>query len=338
MSLEEEKKYNISKKNINKKDPIGFFRKNSYSREELNSVNTYIHSVLSNKLDGKVNRVLCYRHSDIILAVNLYDKLVLGGLIKNSGRELICRVSHHEATFNGKTDIIKGKIRMVIYIQKLSTTFTEDRKYSFNSRCYDRLECMLSVIRHELIHVFVKIFGNEADYSEAVNHGNLFKLLYSNIFDGSVTMSYGTYDVDIYPERGILIGSKLKKGKEAKIIQPRKELKTVIVLEEPITYENSELIRYKTKGGTESRTELLLFKSPEEVKREDTRKNTILSPISSQHYIKKDITKKTKEGYRLGLSKQRFTKEALKRGVDPKDIPKLYQKYNKERKELQGGV
>lgn len=328
---------NISKK-IDRRSPIKFFEINSYTQEELDRVNMYIHKIVSDKMDGKVNRVLCYRHSDIKFIVDLYDRLVLDNIFSSSNSEIICRVSHHQATFNGKTDFDnKGRLRIVIYVKTLSNTFIEDRKYSFNTRCFDRLECMLSVIRHELIHAFIRAFGSEEERTRGKDHGSLFVTLYKNIFNSTVTTSYSIYDIDIYPERGQIVGKQLKKGKKAKIIKQNK-IETVTILEEPITYENSELILYKTKKGTIGKRELLLFKSPKKNNRVDTKKNTLLSPISSQQQIRTNPDIKSSQGFELGLSKKRFETVARKRGISENLIKVYYKHYNREQKELQGGI
>jgi len=326
---------NISRKDIDKRDPISFFTDNRYTEKELSRVYKYVYDVLSNRMDNKVNRVLCYRDSDIQLAMELYDKLILDNLFRMSNVPIICSVSHNQGDFNGQTKWNGGVISIVIYVKSVSSSFKEDRKYSYNERCFDRLECILSVIRHEMIHALSRIFSNTEQRNESTNHGPLFKELFKNIFNGSVTRSYSGYDLDLYADRGKVVGKELKKGEEAQLLGRKGAAKNVIILDEPITYENTELIKYKTKGGTINETELLLFKSPEHKNRGNTKDNTLLSRISSGQFIKDDRITKTKEGYKIGLNKTGFASAARKRGIKEENIKEEYKIYNQERKDLQ---
>lgn len=316
-----------TKEGLDKRNPIDVFSEEKYTKEEIQKVNNYIYSVLSDKMDGYVNRVLCYRNSDIELIVSLYDSLLLGNIIQNSGRELEIEISHKKNEGIGRSGIRQGKILLTIYVYILTTLFKEDRKYSISERCYDRLECMMQTVRHELVHIIGFIYGTKAQKEPLRNHGSIFKILFKNIFDGSITTTYSSTDVDIYPERGKIVGKKLKKGKKAQIISTENKLQKVTILEEPILFENDEKIKVITKDGKQKEVKLLLFKSP--VSRKSTRKNTMLSPISKGHEIEQE-DRITNAGYPYGLARNQFERRALREGVRKEDIRKEWRKYVKE--------
>lgn len=314
---------------IGKKNPLTVFSSFSYTKEEIDSVNRYVYSRLSERLDGYVNRVLCYRNSDIEYAVNLYDELLLDNRIKRDNRPFTINISHKKNQGSGRSGISGNNIQLTIYMYKFTHLFKKKRSYSVGERCFDRLECILETVRHELVHILTYIYADEKQLEDSKHHGKLFRLLFRNIFNGTTTKAYSTADVDIYPERGKVVGKTLKKGEKYQLIS-KKGLEEITLLETPITYENEELIKVRSPKGTQKEVKLLFIKSPPSKSRNSVKRNTILSPISSKQYIQKKSTLITKEGYPYGLGRQHYREMALKKGVPTEEIPKKYKDYLKE--------
>lgn len=144
--------------------PITFFRNHKNKKKYVDTRRKYIYDVLSDRMDNKINRLDCYRDSDIQKAVDLYDELFLGNSLKNA---LI--LTSKDETVNAEIDVnIKesykedamlpgitkfeslysiGVVKFRIYRGAFRKTFVDsDKKVSSSYRCFDRLECIQQTI------------------------------------------------------------------------------------------------------------------------------------------------------------------------------------------------
>ena len=168
-------------------DPIQIISKHKYDIDKVEEVRAYIHAVMSQKMDHKINRIDCYRDSDIDNMIALYDELLFARCIENAQYrtingnilkwKIVGRMDEDLIGAGGVTTTIRntGTIYVTLNRKILSKTFEEKtQKVSSYKRCYDRLDCAQQIIEHELIHVMISVYLGYTEQPVNDGHGPIF--------------------------------------------------------------------------------------------------------------------------------------------------------------------
>lgn len=287
-------------------NPIEVLMNYKYSRQQVNDVREYIHAVMYEKMDGKINRIDCYRDSDVLDMIFLYDELLFANCIKKSkykdqkgnvGNYKIYGVmDEHYLEAGGVTEFVNEHsvaITLNRYFHRDTFENKED-KVNNNSRCYDRLGCMQQTLEHELIHMLIFLFPLKQREDD---HGPTFKALSKNIFDVNTKFSYLQYnDVHIYEGRANKIVNRIKVGDKIQVRQTNKTKNknnlpvTVTRLPTALNEDEEAIITIKYDSGTIREIPATLIKTPPEIvelRKPASRENTSLSPIAAQASMQK---------------------------------------------------
>jgi len=266
------------------------FYASDYKLDDIEEKRKIIYDIISKRLDYKVNRVDCYRNKDIKEIYRLYDiyffESNLFRYMEEKEKEgwvfkFLIRIIRNDIA--GAATYLETKhrtIKSVIFKNTLKETFKADKKVNIGYACYDRLECLLRIIEHEMIHLFMFFFDRETAIKDP--HGKEFKKLNGNIF--KVFSQYNMFDEDVHIYRGrtIKIRKTLKVGEFAYIRFRNGVYKKVKILELP-SIEDLELDEDLTAtvllNEEKKRYSMARFKSPDK-KTYKSKNNTILSPIS----------------------------------------------------------
>lgn len=173
-----------------------------------------------------------------------------------------------------------------LYINRyyLRKTFLDINKRISNTiRCYDRLQCIIQTIEHELIHVFMFLFDRKIFFND--EHGKEFKKINRNLYKINTIQSYLSEDIDLYVGRSKVVKKNLKIGGNAYILLEDGSYSKVKILNLPSDEEleiNDEAEIEVEFNGEKFNFPLTLVRSPQKkYKKKQSKKNTILSPISS---------------------------------------------------------
>lgn len=294
--------YRFIKSNRNR--AINIFKTNKNKEDDVEERRNYIYNLMKRLLDNKINRLDCYRNSDIQKAIQLYDEIFFGNILRDAlyhGKHKVDiigivrekrdrkkygdkKTSPPGSTNFEKLDTKDKKIELIIYKEAFRETFIEEGVIISNSsRCYDRLECILQTIEHELIHILITLYEDKLSEFErtdnwlTMGHGFLFKQLLFNIFHTETVGSYLQFaSVDIYNGRHDFIINNAKLKKKVKILDKEGEF---IIASEPYKKYGELFIKVTDKGNKIHEVfigDILL----EGNNRPSKRVNTILSPIS----------------------------------------------------------
>lgn len=291
------------------RNPIAFFRSKKNKKKDVETRREYIYNYLFDLLDHKINRLDCYRNNDIQKAIELYDELFFdfslrdGYVYKEKStkkipiqieahikEERIYKHSDEKPTYTppASTNFEKvsenGLIEIFIYRKAFRKTFTEEQRVVSNSsRCFDRLECILQSLEHELIHVLIRLYDHRLSNFESIDnwvnlgHGIVFKKLLLNIFLTENTDSFLKYgDVDVYTGRTSFILKNIKEDMKIALLGRKG---TFTITSSPFIASGYIYVKVKDDKGkiTEEPIEKIEIKDK---KRKISKKNTILSPIS----------------------------------------------------------
>lgn len=280
--------------------PLQVLATHKYNENGSKIAREYIYAVIAKNMDNKVNRIDCYRDSDVFDLIQLYDELFLGSCVTKAKVRLldntvvpvkiIGRMDENYLDAGGVTSPV-GNDTIVVTLNRATQRETfEDRTKTVSSvrRCYDRLECYQQVIEHELIHVIIRIYRGYSE-EEKEGHGPLFMSLAKNIFGITYIYTYLKHDIELYPGRGEKILKHLKKGDP---IQLRGKIYGFLGLSQPIVKETPTKIEEEgfvnveftdISGGKTTRNVAVAFiKSPPQIAntKPPSKETTILSPIS----------------------------------------------------------
>lgn len=286
-------------------NPTQYFLDNPYKKTDIEERRAFIYSVISEKLDGKVNRVDCFRNSDLMIAFLLYDKLFFQSAFKwliEVGK-IKFNITFEEEVISEKTGegVVAngGGNRLRVSRKFFRDLFRKESKFKNSTFvCYDRLECILNTFEHEMVHVY-QSFYDIGGFNDPTNnfHGPRFVRLNKNIFGIPFTTASDTFDdVAITPERIEKIAKTLKKGQRVQYRNKGGNPIDLIVEEEPITTEDpfhKVKVKYPGHEGVFD-VSLAGFKSPPSVLPTANKEYLRPSPISKKEPPKEFITEENK--------------------------------------------
>lgn len=262
------------------------FKKNPNDKEEIEERRRYIYQYIAGLMDNKVNRIDSWRNSDLSTAIRLYDELFLGNCISKLGYKGDKEFKSSFDEFEEYDRHIPGRVRLNKEWDKLHLTIFKypfrdnfEKRVSNTSRCYDRLECMLQTLEHELIHVVIDMYEEDLSKVERKSlrvdaHSSLFGDYLKAIFGTNIVLSYLLLDVDIYENREEYIMENISVGDKVKILG-RAGLRTISKI---YTNRNKErVIEIEEKKGEQIPLQLVDIENNE---RKTKDKKVFLSPIS----------------------------------------------------------
>lgn len=267
-------------------DPTQELLDNPYSEKYIKRHRKKIYDTLSEMMDGKVNRIDCFRNSDLYTAFKLYDKYffkdAFSELKQNEENIKYFFVFSESETLQAHTEVFYDISQIVIYKTRVRGVFNNRTGYiNAPQVCYDRLDCILSTFEHELIHMYLGYFRMQSKYVEN-GHGPLFRRMNKAVFGVDITVIYPEQDIAINNSYFSSLVKQLKKGRKVDVVFSDGDVYEGILKEDGRHKEFHEHIKVDFAGEVLD-VHLVSIRIPDAVEHKSTlNKYKPLSPISSK--------------------------------------------------------
>lgn len=167
-----------------------YFKKNSFSNKEISIKKKKIYdiSIKNNLLENLENEIITKDNiKDLFI---LYDHIFLFDqfyeyLNKNNIKINFNLDTNKNHDNLGRTEMESEKNHSItMYIGNIKKLVINEYIKIGGIKCYNKLQCLMSVFEHELIHLLIHIFCIDIDYknNHYIHHGDAFQSILKNIF------------------------------------------------------------------------------------------------------------------------------------------------------------
>jgi hypothetical protein len=171
-----------------------YFKENSFSNKEISLKKKKIYDILiKNNLLKNLDKKKITKE-DIRDMFILYDHVFLFDqfyeYLTNNKINIDFNVDNYSKHSNlGTTNIIGNKTHTItMFIGNIQSLVINEYIKIGGIKCFDKLQCLMNVFEHELIHFLIHIFCVKIDFLENVNndhdwhHGESYQSILKNIF------------------------------------------------------------------------------------------------------------------------------------------------------------
>lgn len=229
-----------------------YFLKNKYSNKEIALKKKNIYNALVqifkddlniNKLKNSQIRDMLIIYDNIFLFDNFYKYLEDSDIILNFVID-----TDTENNNLGSTMYITPKLyKIILYQKEINKLIKSDYNKIGGIKCYNKIQCLMNIFEHELIHVIIYIFCPSKEVGDG--HGEVFQTILKNIFGHNHSYFSNLTEILNMSQKEIdnkvnLIKKKIKLGNivESYTVKNKKKEGEVINIEE-----NYVIIKNKDK-------------------------------------------------------------------------------------------
>ena len=174
-----------------------YFSKNNYSKKEISFKKKKIYQVLKENINQDFNNI----NRDIIKDMFiLYDHIFLFDQFYEYLNNNNLKVKFEFDTKDNTNQILGNTNRknqsdhtIILYLKNINNLINVNNNNDYvkigGIKCYDRIQCLMNVFEHELVHLLIYIFCDKLDLIENYrknnqddSHNEIFRNILRNIF------------------------------------------------------------------------------------------------------------------------------------------------------------